>query len=178
VPGTATQFAMGAGASAVQAERVAAGAHEAAAASAAIASAVESMRAELLDAVGQISSGGGPTQLGPAEGAFTASRQDWQQVGTVELTKPPPDDRKCSIGVTLGPSVTDPLRLVSAPDPPSVSIPPDHVQLLLRVPPAPHRATLPLTLGWGLGRPSCSTAAPTLCASICRTPPTFGGSGW
>lgn len=75
------------------------------------AAAVVSLRTELLDAVGRLADEpGGRSTSGDA--AFTTSRGSWQSFGGIELAKPPAGDRKSAIGVTLGPAVDEPLRLV------------------------------------------------------------------
>ena len=81
-----------------------------AAASTATAEAVESLRTELLAAVGEL---GMPTAaVLPPSGTFAVARQGWEKLGTVNLAESTSQDRKCSIGATIGPSTTDRSQLV------------------------------------------------------------------
>jgi hypothetical protein len=45
---------------------------------------------------------------------FVSARSSWQNVGTIELVAPSVEDRKTSMGATLGAAMTDTRRLVRA----------------------------------------------------------------
>lgn len=49
-----------------------------------------------------------------AAGQYVSARSAWQNVGTIELTAPSVEDRKTSLGATLGAAMTDTRRLVRA----------------------------------------------------------------
>ena len=47
-----------------------------------------------------------------AAGQFVSMRSAWQNVGTIELAAPSVEDRKTTLGATLGAGMTDTRRLV------------------------------------------------------------------